>query len=98
MIIVHGELSERFKEPVLKTGDSERNLGFESLTLRHKKTPPSGGFFIGGEFKRFEEAGLTVGGVKKCPVDTFLGRGRIHAHPDASIRMRTDVHNLLQYF
>ena len=33
-----GELSERFKEPVLKTGDSERNLGFESLTLRQKKT------------------------------------------------------------
>ena len=32
----HGELSERFKEPVLKTGDSERNLGFESLTLRQK--------------------------------------------------------------
>ncbi len=32
-----GELSERFKEPVLKTGDSERNLGFESLTLRQKK-------------------------------------------------------------
>ena len=31
----YGELSERFKEPVLKTGDSERNLGFESLTLRH---------------------------------------------------------------
>ena len=33
----YGELSERFKEPVLKTGDSERNLGFESLTLRHKR-------------------------------------------------------------
>ena len=32
-----GELSERFKEPVLKTGDSERNLGFESLTLRHNR-------------------------------------------------------------
>ena len=34
----HGELSERFKEPVLKTGDSERNLGFESLTLRQRIT------------------------------------------------------------
>ncbi len=33
----YGELSERFKELVLKTSDSERNLGFESLTLRHKK-------------------------------------------------------------
>ena len=34
----YGELSERFKEPVLKTGDSERNLGFESLTLRQRIT------------------------------------------------------------
>ena len=25
-----------------------------------------------------EEAGLTEGRAKKCPVDTFLGRGRIH--------------------
>ena len=32
-----GELSERFKELVLKTSDSERNLGFESLTLRQKR-------------------------------------------------------------
>ena len=35
---IPGELSERFKEPVLKTGDSERNLGFESLTLRQIRT------------------------------------------------------------
>lgn len=48
--------------------------------------PPSGGIFIGGEFKGFEEAGPTAGGVKKCPVDTFLGRGRIHVHPAASRR------------
>ena len=33
-----GELSERFKELVLKTSDSERNLGFESLTLRQIKS------------------------------------------------------------
>ena len=37
MLFTYGELSERFKEPVLKTGDSERNLGFESLTLRQIK-------------------------------------------------------------
>ena len=43
---IHGELSERFKEPVLKTGDSERNLGFESLTLRQKKSHPYGWFFF----------------------------------------------------
>ena len=36
----HGELSERFKELVLKTSDSERNLGFESLTLRQKFQHP----------------------------------------------------------
>ena len=34
----NGELSERFKELVLKTSDSERNLGFESLTLRQRIT------------------------------------------------------------
>ena len=31
----HGEMSEWFKEPVLKTGDSERSRGFESHSLRH---------------------------------------------------------------
>ena len=34
----YGELSERFKELVLKTSDSERNLGFESLTLRQQRS------------------------------------------------------------
>ncbi len=29
-----GEVSEWFKEPVLKTGDSERGRGFESHPLR----------------------------------------------------------------
>ena len=33
----HGELSERFKELVLKTSDPERDLGFESLTLRQNR-------------------------------------------------------------
>ena len=32
----------------------------------------------------FEEAGPTAGGVKKCPVDAFLGRGRIHGQVTAS--------------
>ena len=31
---VFGEVSEWFKEPVLKTGDSERGRGFESHSLR----------------------------------------------------------------
>ncbi len=30
-----GEVSEWFKEPVLKTGDSARGRGFESHPLRH---------------------------------------------------------------
>ena len=31
-----GEMSERFKEPVLKTGDGATHRGFESHSLRHK--------------------------------------------------------------
>ena len=31
----NGEVSERFKELVLKTSDSERGRGFESHPLRH---------------------------------------------------------------
>ena len=34
----YGEMSERFKEPVLKTGESETAQGFESLSLRHLQT------------------------------------------------------------
>ena len=30
----HGEMSERFKEPVLKTGDGATHRGFESHSLR----------------------------------------------------------------
>ena len=40
---VNGELSEWFKEPVLKTGDGETHREFESHTLRQKRTPPVGG-------------------------------------------------------
>ena len=50
----HGELSERFKEPVLKTGDPERDLGFESLTLRHEKSTCESKCF----FKRNKSLGL----------------------------------------
>ena len=31
-----GEMSERFKEPVLKTGDGATHRGFESHSLRHR--------------------------------------------------------------
>ena len=33
----YGEVSERFKELVLKTSDSERGRGFESHPLRQNK-------------------------------------------------------------
>ena len=33
-----GEMSERFKEPVLKTGDGATHRGFESHSLRQKTT------------------------------------------------------------
>ena len=40
---VNGELSERFKEPVLKTGDGETHREFESHTLRQEMPSPKGG-------------------------------------------------------
>ncbi len=36
-ILQLGEVSEWFKEPVLKTGDFARSRGFESHPLRQKK-------------------------------------------------------------
>ena len=38
----YGELSERFKEPVLKTGDGETHREFESHTLRQEMPSPEG--------------------------------------------------------
>ena len=35
-----GEMSERFKEPVLKTGDAATHRGFESHSLRQEATLP----------------------------------------------------------
>ena len=37
-IVANGEMSERFKEPVLKTGDGSAHRGFESHSLRQVKT------------------------------------------------------------
>ena len=34
-----GEMSERFKEPVLKTGDAATHRGFESHSLRQIERP-----------------------------------------------------------
>ena len=38
IIVPHGEMSERFKELVLKTSDGATHRGFESHSLRQKKT------------------------------------------------------------
>ena len=43
---VFGEVSEWFKEPVLKTGDSERDRGFESHLLRYNIAPIYGGVIV----------------------------------------------------
>ena len=43
----YGELSERFKEPVLKTGDAATHREFESHTLRQKRNTPPGCSFFG---------------------------------------------------
>ena len=40
-----------------------------------------------------EEGGLAIGKVKKCPVDTFLARGRVHGWVTAS-RRDVDSHPL----
>ena len=62
--MAHGEMSERFKELVLKTSDRATDRGFESHSL------PQMGVLI------FYESGIRKGdtsqqtGVIKCPVDT----------------------------
>ena len=55
---VNGELSERFKEPVLKTGDGETHREFESHTLRQEMPSPYGG---GISYSvRFEELNVAL--------------------------------------
>ena len=84
----HGELSERFKELVLKTSDSERNLGFESLTLRQKRSnfclPKVTSFFI-------QAAGLAYHCRTKCGA---YHQGRqadlVSHHASACISLRLD--------
>ena len=83
MMGIHGELSEWFKELVLKTSDPARDLGFESLTLRQKTTPPDKGGVVFWWWVGIRKDGTSPQtGVNKCPVDTCLVRGRIHVHTD----------------
>ena len=50
--------------------------GFESHYPPHKKDTHPGVFFYG--INGIRKSGPTIGRAKKCPVDTFLARGRIH--------------------
>src|SRR5699024_2921823 len=54
MGLPYGELSEWFKEPVLKTGDAATHREFESHTLRQKLPTPTRGsaIFIGEEIRK----------------------------------------------
>ena len=67
----YGEMSERFKEPVLKTGDGATHRGFESHSLRQKKFHPRwGGTFLmmGWDLKGRSDrrAGIFIVGERFC--------------------------------
>jgi len=44
----------------------------------------------------FEEGGDAKGGAKKCPVDTFLARGKIHGTGNAPERVWAQFHKRSQ--
>ncbi len=73
----YGELSERFKEPVLKTGDAATHREFESHTLRQKIPHPKGVWYFLASW-RFEPSNPTVQwtvGVRLLPHEPlFLQR------------------------
>ena len=64
---VFGEMSERFKEPVLKTGDGATHRGFESHSLRHDKTPgfQETGRFVSSYSKMIEMCSISRGSLSK---------------------------------
>ena len=57
----HGEMSERFKEPVLKTGDGATHRGFESHSIRQRTRPSLGMVLFFIERWRFEKMNLLTG-------------------------------------
>ena len=64
ILSVFGEMSERFKEPVLKTGDGATHRGFESHSLRQQKSAPIRGRFFVNEEAGFERATQAQPGEK----------------------------------
>ena len=72
---LHGEMSERFKEPVLKTGDAETHRGFESHSLRHMSAVIQvTADFLNSRFNRLP-----------VPFDTEISG----THPSCPLRLRT---------
>ena len=67
-------------------GSGPRGLGFESrYSDQIKKLTQRVGFFISQGIGIRKDGTSQQTGVKKCPVDTFLVRGRIHCAKDAPL-------------
>jgi len=54
-----------------------------------------GGVFFGGD-NGLEEGGDGAAVVKKCPVDTFLARGRVHGALPQPLRLMAELHLLVK--
>ena len=57
--------------------------GFESLPVYQKRGCLMASSFLVHREERIRKDGPNKVRVKKCPVDTFLVRGRIHIHMNA---------------
>ncbi len=89
IISAYGELSERFKEPVLKTGDGATHREFESHTLRQKERhPPGFRFFWRCRELRFEGSNATCRWHVACPGST----GATHSFLPVA-KMQTNLHS-----
>ena len=72
----YGEVSERFKEPVLKTGDAATHRGFESPPLRHifaiEKTTAYAAVFFLYEYKTLQRSKDAVARIAKPRYDVSM--------------------------
>ena len=73
--------------------------GFESLPVYQIKEEIPNGYLLFYFALRagLEEAGPAEGWAKKCPGDTFLGRGRVHSRQTHSVGMSTACYLLPVY-
>ena len=67
----------------MKTGDGATHRGFESHSLRQKSSTPAGVLLFWRRDGIRKDVPGPWPGEKKCPVDTFLVRGRIPGFPNA---------------